>query len=303
MKNRTVTTTIDQNKCIGCELCVQVCPSQTISMQGDKAAVTGDQSLNCGHCAAACPVDAIRVNGIDGDSLKFNTFILENKWLPFGAFDPAELVRLMASRRSCRNFDDRTVDRGTLADLVKIGTTAPSGSNCQDWTFTVLPTRAAVMQFGDAILEFFKRINRLAEKRLLCRLHKILGKPQLDNYYREHYPSVRDGITDWEQHGRDRLFHGATAVILVGAKPGGSCPREDALLAAQNILLAAHAMKLGTCLIGYAVEALRNGPIIKKALGIPPEESVYAVIALGYPAEAYRKLPGRKKFVSRFVAS
>lgn len=301
MTDRTVTTIIDKERCIGCELCVQVCPSQTISMQGDKAAVTGDQSLNCGHCAAVCPVDAIRVEGIDSASLKFNTFALKDQWLPFGESDPAELVRLMASRRSCRNFEERVVDRSILEDLVKIGTTAPSSTNCQKWTFTILPTRTAVMQFGDAIMGFFKRINKLAEKRLLCRILKILGKPQLDDYYRDHYPSVQEGIDDWEQHGRDRLFHGATAVVLIGSKPGASGPREDALLAAQNILLAAHTMKLGTCLIGYGVEALRNAPAIKKVLGIPKEESVYAVIALGHPAETYQKLTGRKKVVPRFV--
>ena len=243
------------------------------------------------------------MEGIDRDSLKFNTFAIENRWLPFGEFDTAELVQLMASRRSCRNFDERTVDRTILEDLVKIGTTAPSGSNCQNWTFTILPTRTAVMQFGNAILGFFKRINKIAEKRLLCRLLKIVGKPQLDNYYRDHYPSVQESIADWEQGGRDRLFHGATAVILVGSKPGASCPREDALLATQNIVLAAHAMGLGTCLIGYAVEALRNGPVIKKALRIPKEEAVYAVVALGYPAEKYQKLTGRKKVVPRFVDS
>ena len=301
MIDRIVTTVIDQDKCIGCELCVQVCPSQTISMQGDKAIVTGDQSLNCGHCAAVCPVDAVVVKGIGADSLKFNTFAIEDRWLAFGEPDPAELVRLMASRRSCRNFDERVVDRSILEDLVKIGTTAPSGSNCQNWTFTILPNRSAVMQFGDAILAFFKRINKIAEKRLFCRLLKILGKPQLDNYYRDHYSSVQEGIADWEQHGRDRLFHGATAVILVGSKPGGSCPQEDALLATQNIILAAHTMELGTCLIGYAVEAIRNGPVIKKSLKIPDEEAVYAVIALGYPAEKYQKLTGRKKVISRFV--
>ena len=49
---------------------------------------------------------------------------------------------------------------------------------------------------------------------------------------------------EWEQNGRDLLFHGATAVIVVASKPGGSNPKEDALLATQNILLAAHSMGL-----------------------------------------------------------
>ena len=95
MIDRQVTTIIDQEKCNGCELCVKVCPSETISMQDGKAHVTGDQSLQCGHCVAVCPVDAVRVDGIDDRSLSFNTFDLKNRCLPPGDFDTAHLVHLM----------------------------------------------------------------------------------------------------------------------------------------------------------------------------------------------------------------
>jgi ferredoxin len=76
MIDRKVTTVIDPEKCIGCGLCVKVCPSATISMQDDKARVTGDRSLQCGHCVAVCPVDAVRVETIDEKSLSFNSFDL-----------------------------------------------------------------------------------------------------------------------------------------------------------------------------------------------------------------------------------
>jgi nitroreductase/formate hydrogenlyase subunit 6/NADH:ubiquinone oxidoreductase subunit I len=300
MIDRQVTTIIDQEKCIGCELCVKVCPSETISMQEGKANVTGDRSLQCGHCVAVCPVDAVRVDAIDKKSLSFNSFDLENDWLPHGESDTARLVQLMASRRSCRNYTGQTVDRSVLEDLVKIGTTAPSGTNSQHWTFTIFPDRGAVIEFAQRIGAFFRNLNRMAEKRLMRKALKMIGKPALDNYYREYYPSAKEALQEWEQHGRDRLFHGATAVIVVASKPGGSCPMEDAMLATQNILLAGHSLGLGSCLIGYAVEAIRNDPTIKQFIKITAEETVYAVIALGHPDETYERLTGRKRFELRY---
>jgi nitroreductase len=193
------------------------------------------------------------------------------------------------------------VPRPVLEDLVKIGTTAPSGTNSQGWAFTTLASRAAVMKLGNAVGAFFKRINRMAENPLLRHGLRLIGRPELAGYYRDYHQSVAEGLADWEERGRDRLLHGATAAIIVGSIPRGSCPAEDALLATQNILLAAHAMGLGTCLIGFAVSAMQKDGRIKDLLKIPREENVHAVIAVGHPAVAYQRLAGRKKAVSRFV--
>ena len=301
MIQRAVTTVIDRDKCIGCGECVRVCPSQTLEMQDGKAVVTGARSLACGHCVAVCPVEAVRVEAFDPHSFRFHTFACRTDWMPWGACDAGELVRLMASRRSCRNFTGEPVPRPVLEDLVKIGSTAPSGTNSQGWTFTTLAGRAAVIKLGNAVGAFFKRINRMAENPLLRHGLRLIGRPELAGYYRDYHQSVAEGLADWEERGRDRLLHGAPAVIIVGSLPGGSCPAEDALLATQNILLAAHALGLGTCLIGFAVSAMQKDGRIKDLLKIPREETVHAVIALGHPAVAYQRLTGRKKAVSRFV--
>jgi nitroreductase/Pyruvate/2-oxoacid:ferredoxin oxidoreductase delta subunit len=303
MIDRRVTTVIDREACIGCGECVRVCPSQTIAMRDGKAVVAGDRSLGCGHCAAVCPVAAVRVESLDPSALRFATFRCGGDWMPPGARDAAELVRLMASRRSCRNFKDEPVPLPLLEDLVKIGALAPSGTNSQAWTFTILPSRAAVMQLGAAVGAFFKRLNRMAESRLLRHGLRLAGRPELANYYRDYHASVEQGLADWEARGLDRLLHGAPAAILVGSAPGASTPAEDALLATQNILLAAHALGLGTCLIGFAVAAIQKDRRIKDLLKTPPAENVHAVIALGYPTESYPRLTGRKKAVTRIVTA
>ncbi|HYA86556.1 MAG TPA: nitroreductase family protein [Nitrospirota bacterium] len=298
--DRTVTTVIDAAKCIGCGLCVKVCPYGTISMRDKKAVVSGDRSMSCGHCAAACPTGAIRVHAIDGESARFATFTADDMWLPHGEYDTAQLVRLMGSRRSCRNYTDRPVDRVLLDDLVKIGVTAPSGTNSQLWTFTILPTRKAVLKLGERFATFFEKLNRISENRYLRYFLKLIGKRELDKYFRDQHDSVEQALAEWENSRIDRLFHGATALIIVGSKPEASCPKEDALLATQNILLAAHSMGLGTCLIGYAVEAMKHDIEIRSFLGIPDDEKVYSVIALGYPDEKYQRTAGRKKYVQRY---
>ena len=301
MLDRTVTTTIDRETCTGCGECIKVCPHETISLVDGKASITGDQSLTCDHCRAACTSGSITVKGIDESLSSFQSFEAETKWLPYGKFDIKNLVNLMQSRRSCRNYKNKPVEMALLEDLVKIGITAPSGSNCQMWSFNILKDRNSVEAFGKRVKKFFEDINRMAEKGWLRVLLKILGKPELSNYYLNYYERMKEGLDDWDKNGKDRLFHGAPAAILVASREDASCPAEDALLASQNILLAAHAMGLGACLVGFAVTAMKKDRKICDAIGLPKDETVYAVIAVGYPAEKYKKVTGRKPAPVRII--
>ncbi len=301
MLERKINIQIDSKLCNGCGLCVNVCPLETISIINKIAQTTGDESLTCGHCIAICPADAISLKDSEFETIDFKTFTYENRWVKHGEFEISELLRLMLSRRSCRNFKDANVDKKILEDLIKIGTTAPSGSNCQDWTFTIIPTKKDVEILGEKIGKFFIKLNKLSENIILRKGMALFGKKKLEFYYENYYESIKENIELYENEGIDKLFHGATAVIMVGGLKESSCPSEDALLATQNILLGAHSIGLGTCLIGFAVNAIANDSKLKKDLEIHKNETIYSVIALGYPNEKFKKLTVRKKIIPKYI--
>lgn len=58
-----VTLVLDQEKCIGCTLCTQVCPHGVFDMKDKRAVVIDrDACMECGACARNCPTDAITVD-------------------------------------------------------------------------------------------------------------------------------------------------------------------------------------------------------------------------------------------------
>lgn len=290
---------IDKEICTGCGSCVEICPYRALKLIDTSAEYVLGSCFLCGHCFAICPVKAVRIPSLSPTeglgSIRNCEKGSRRQVLPLDLFE------LMRTRRSCRNYTAEPTDLQILKDLVKIGTTAPSGTNSQSWNFMILPSRDDVKELGGMVGDYFRKLNRQAESRLLRLFVKVFGNDALGRYYRNHYTSVSEALKEWDSKGNDRLFHGATSAILVTGKRGASCPGEDALLATQNILLSAHSMGIGTCLIGFVVEAMKRDASISRRMEMPEDEQVYAVIALGHPAVTFLRPVGRKEVVPRLV--
>jgi ferredoxin len=58
-----VTLKLDEEKCVGCGMCLEVCPHAVLSQSNGRVRIKNrDACMECGACAQNCPTQAVRVN-------------------------------------------------------------------------------------------------------------------------------------------------------------------------------------------------------------------------------------------------
>lgn len=170
-----------------------------------------------------------------------------------------DLMEAIYSRRSVRSYTDQQVEKPMVEALIQAAVQAPSALNQQPWAFAVIQDRNLLAQYSS---------------RVKAHVLKTL-EPQSPLY------SHREALANPDYN----VFYGAGTLIIVCAKPEGVHAEEDCSLAAQNLMLAAHATGLGTCPIGFAQPWL-NLARTKRTLAIPPNYAVVFPVIVGYPKGA-----------------
>lgn len=61
--SKDITLNLNLQLCIGCSLCVTVCPHRVFLMENNKAKIDNkEKCMECGACASNCPTNAIKLD-------------------------------------------------------------------------------------------------------------------------------------------------------------------------------------------------------------------------------------------------
>lgn len=277
---------IDQEKCNQCGLCWTRCRLCFSKKEGIITANANENCCNlCGHCVSLCPTEAITHKMMD-----MSNFIDIKKKVNFNADDFFQFVR---QRRSHRFFKDKEIPKEDLEKLVDLCRYAPTGSNRQTVEITVIQDKQRRKKLSDLTIDFFAEMIERVEKeynQLKSQGKKIPA--DLQEQYDTFVPRKR--LIKARELGIDTIFHSAPAVMLFHSQRQPSTPKDDCVIAAQTVVLAAMTIGLETCYIGLFEKAVPAYKPLREELNLPSENWLYSVLILGYPKFKFLRTVDRK---------
>jgi nitroreductase len=181
---------------------------------------------------------------------------------------PNSIIETIKSRRSVRYFEEKPIPADVVNTLLEAATYAPTGLNQQPWKFTLITNKKVMKKLSDeAKPVLYSMIPDIGDEATMG-FKKMLNNPEFNIFYNS--PLV---------------------VVIAGMK--SPTARDDCAMAAQNMMLAAHSLGLGSCWVG-SMMGIANDPAVKMELAVPHNMEIFSTIIFGY-AKTQPKAPPRKE--------
>ncbi|MGG6313438.1 nitroreductase family protein [Paenibacillus macerans] len=198
---------------------------------------------------------------------------------------------VLKTRRSIREFTEEPVGLADIEDIIDCARFAPSDTNSQTWEFIIVMNAEKIKQIEEFTWDSLHQTAARATEQGLEREAKLLVKSFGP------YATAFSGApalvvclsTPYTSKFREKIFDPITFVPPEVWEEEGL---KSSCLAAQNLMLAAHAKGLATCPM--------TGPVLlaedklREYLDIPADRGVNMVIALGHPAIAPKAVPRKE---------
>ena len=175
------------------------------------------------------------------------------------------VVETIMTRRSVRKYQPQAVNRDTMQIILECGINAPNAINKQAWEVRVVDNP----EFIDGITEVFKKVSS-----------KMAEAPDFKN-----------------------MFRNAPTVVFIANDTTFSFSEVDCGLMAENMMLSAWSMGIGSVCLGSSAHFINNtpeaAPYLEK-LGFSENYKTLICIGFGYPAETPAAKPrdmGKVKFI------
>jgi nitroreductase len=169
-----------------------------------------------------------------------------------------ETEKSIYGRRSVRDYEDKAVPDDAVEQILKAGAMAPSAMDAQPCRFTVITDRKRIKELSDKVKAGLGALGSGA---------RFVERMKLKE---------------------DVIFYGAPLLILISAEES-KWTAIDCALAAQNMMLRAYDLGLGSCFIGFAA-SLQDDREALRSLGIKDSQKLYCPLIFGYP----KKWPAQK---------
>lgn len=174
------------------------------------------------------------------------------------------VLQAIRERRAVRDYKQEPVSAGLIYQLISSASWAPSAMNGQSCHFTVVTDSAL--------------LDEISTRAKAWLLENVSTLPQAAHF--------RDLLRDENFH---MLYH-APALVIISAPSENQWAKEDCSVAAQNLMLAAASLELGSCWIGFAQSWL-NTPDGQALLNLSSRNLCVAPIVVGHPKAVLPAIP------------